>query len=154
MEKGGREAGGQFLQLRKVTKRWFPNFGILPRQTHLRSILCLPLGTPGLPALPSITHSTLHPLSQPLERRSLAPGLPPSFLFVIVPSCDLLGQRSRLILKPQRWACILCSPLPPPLHGEFPFSSSAPGSASPGLILLGETWMEIVGDVGVYTSWP
>lgn len=44
-----------------------------------RDPLCvqsLPLGTPGIPILPATTCSTLHPLSQPLERRSLDAVLP------------------------------------------------------------------------------
>ena len=78
MENGDR---GGFLQSGKVTRMI-----ILPRGTHLCSVLSC-LWEPGLPTLPNTTCSTPHPLSQPLEIRSLAPTLshfsllPPAMAF-------------------------------------------------------------------------
>lgn len=79
MEKGARGQEGPFLQW-ELQERWFPNMGIISGETHLCSVMSLPLGALGLLPLPHTTCSTPHPLSQPLEGRSLAPGLPLPFL--------------------------------------------------------------------------
>lgn len=103
---------------------------------------CVPaFGDPRSPysSCPYLLYSTpTFPTSREKEFGSQV--TPPSLsLLFVIPSCDLLGHRPRLILKPQRWACTRCSALLPPLQSGPPFSSFA----SRGLILLEETRMEI-----------